>query len=62
MGSERLTIAVGLGLCLGVLIATVSLASRTLSPVLAVAGAIPPAAITALSAYPVSSGRPGLSP
>jgi len=51
LGSQRLTFAIGAGICVGVLIAVVSIASRTLGPVLAVVGAIPPALITGLLFY-----------
>src|SRR5579859_3999574 len=51
MGSHRLRVAVGAGICVGVLIAVVSLASITLGAVLAVVGAIPPALITGIFVY-----------
>jgi len=59
MGNQRLTFAIGAGICVGALIAVVSIASRTLGPVLAVVGAIPPALITGLLFYLVGPRRYG---
>jgi hypothetical protein len=61
MGSQRLTLAVGAGICVGAFLALVSLASRTLGPVLAVVGAIPPALVAGLLFYFLAPRRPGSS-
>lgn len=57
MGSRRLRIAAGGALFVGALIAVPSLASRSINPVLAVIGAVPPAVLTGFFVY-VAAPRP----